>query len=171
MKALNLLCALALAAAPLVSAPAFAMSDNSSKKCKAGEKWDAKTKSCVKQNSQDTLYEKGRELAHSGRYQEAIDVLMTADRNDERVLNYLGYANRKLGRLDTGLAYYQAAIAIDPEYTLVREYLGEALLQKNDLDGALEQLAVIRDLCSSRACEEYQELSGHIATYIRKNAS
>ncbi|MEM9104387.1 MAG: hypothetical protein AAGC96_01930, partial [Pseudomonadota bacterium] len=63
--------------------------------------------------------------------------------------------------------YYRQAVAMDPEYTLVREYMGEALLQKDDLAGALEQLAEIRRLCESRTCDEYNTLSGKIATYIK----
>ena len=73
--------------------------------------------------------------------------------------------------MDEGLVYYRKALALDPEYTLVREYMGEALLQKGDLEGALEQLAEIRRLCNGRECAEYSDLSGMIAEYVKKTAS
>ena len=76
----------------------------------------------------DSLYEAGRDLAEQGRYGEAITVLsLAADKTDPRILNYLGYSHRKSGRVLVGLGYYQEALRHDPNYTLVREYMGEAL--------------------------------------------
>ena len=169
--------ALILSAGMLVSTPVLAAGsgDSNTPNCRAGLVWDKKAKKCVQKNSsldRDSIYSAGRKLAEAGRYDEAIDVLMIgADRGDKRILNYLGYSHRKAGRVEVGLTYYKQAIAIDPEYTLVREYMGEALLQKGDLKGALDQLAEIRRLCQSRECGEYQELSGHIADYIRNQSS
>jgi hypothetical protein len=40
----------------------------------------------------------------------------------------LGYSHRKEGRVKVGIGYYHEALLNDPNYTLVREYLGEALL-------------------------------------------
>lgn len=178
MKGSTLTLALLLSAGMAISTPVFAAgdggSDNTSTKCSSGKVWDKQQKKCVNQNSsidQDSLYEAGRRLAKAERYQEAIDVLMLASADDKRVLNYLGYSHRKMGRVDVGLTYYRQALALDPEYTLVREYLGEALLQKGDLTGALQQLSEIRRLCESRACSEYNELSGQIATYIKNQDS
>lgn len=178
MKAAILSTALLVSAGLLLSTPGFTAgsgggsSDNNP--CNAGWVWDKGQRKCVRQSSevdQESLYEAGRSLAHAGRYQEAIDVLKLASADDKRVLNYLGFATRKLGKVDEGLVYYHKALAIDPEYTLVREYMGEALLQKGDLEGALEQLAEIRRLCNGRGCAEYGELSGMIADYVRKTAS
>ena len=62
-------------------------------------------------------------------YDEAIKVLaLAADKTDPRILNYLGYSHRKAGRVLVGLGYYQEALRNDPDYTLVREYMGEAHL-------------------------------------------
>ena len=78
----------------------------------------------------DSIYEAGRDLAMAGRYDEAIAMLsLAADKTDPRILNYLGYSHRKSGRVLVGLGYYQEALRNDPNYTLVREYLGEAHLQ------------------------------------------
>ena len=70
-------------------------------------------------------------LARDGRYQEALDTLdLMQDPNTAEALNYRGYATRKLGRVDEGIGYYKQAVALDPNYTLVREYLGEAYVTK-----------------------------------------
>jgi tetratricopeptide (TPR) repeat protein len=53
-----------------------------------------------------------------------------------RVLNLIGYNTRKLGEVDKGLDYYHKALALDPNYLLAREYLGEGYLQKGDLASA-----------------------------------
>jgi hypothetical protein len=52
------------------------------------------------------------------------------DRHQARVLSSIGYSTRKLGDIDKGIDYYHQALAIDPNYTKVREYLGEAYLQR-----------------------------------------
>lgn len=168
-----------LSAGLMVTAPAMAAgsddSSSGSNKCFNGKVWSKSEKKCVDKNSsldQDSIYQAGRQLAEAGHYDEAIDVLsIGADRGDKRILNYLGYSHRKAGRIEVGLAFYRKALEIDPQYTLVREYMGEALLQKGDLKGALDQLAEIRRLCQGRGCGEYQELSGQIAEFINNQDS
>ena len=51
------------------------------------------------------------------------------------MLGSIGYSTRRLGDVDKGIGYYHQALAIDPGYTKVREYLGEAYLQKGDVEG------------------------------------
>ena len=65
---------------------------------------------------------------------------LAADKTDPRILNYLGYSHRKAGRVTVGLGYYQEALRHDPDYTLVREYMGEAYLQQGNVEAAKEQL-------------------------------
>jgi len=141
--------------------------------CKKGEVWDKKKEKCVKAQrgalDDESIYEAGRDLANAERYDEAIAVLeLAANPNDPRVLNYLGYSNRKLGRVELGLKYYKAALAAKPDYTLVREYLGEAHLQMGNLREAKEQLAEIERLCGGTTCEEYRDLSEEIAEFEQK---
>ncbi len=171
--------ALLVSASLMMPLPAYAAgggdSDSSTRNCKRGEVWDRKQRKCRPRSSSldnESLYQTGRQLAEAGRYEEAINVLsIGADRGDKRILNYLGYSHRKAGRIDVGLSYYRQALTIDPQYTLVREYMGEALLQKGDLSGALQQLSEIRRLCQGRDCGEYQELSGQIADFIKNQDS
>jgi tetratricopeptide (TPR) repeat protein len=143
--------------------------EKAEKKCKdtKGKVWNKKTKKCddAQEGSLDdeSIYETGRYLAKAGRYDEAITVLNSvANPNDKRVLNYLGYSYRKSGQIDVGMKYYQASLAIDPDYVLVREYLGEALIQKGDIAGAKAQLAEIEMRCG-KTCEPYVDLAEELA--------
>ena len=160
----------ALIASPLVVSSAFSAGDGNSgntTQCKDGKVWDKKQQKCVapKQGmlDDDSIYEAGRDLAMAGRYGEAITVLgLAADKTDPRILNYLGYSHRKSGRITVGLGYYQEALRIDPDYTLVREYLGEAYLQLGDVASAKNQLSEIEKRCGT-GCREYTILSDQLA--------
>lgn len=137
--------------------------------CKGGKVWDRKSQKCVvpKQGllDDDTLYEAGAMLADAGRYGEAITVLgYVAHKADPRVLNYLGYAHRKSGRITVGLGYYQEALRIDPDYVRAREYLGEAYLTLGDLPSARNQLGEIEKRCG-KDCREYAMLANQIAQH------
>ena len=136
------------------------------KKCPKGQVWDKAQKKCVVPGQgsldDDSIYAAGRALARAERYDEAIAVLsLAADKNDPRMLNYLGFSHRKAGRVLVGLGYYQEALRIDPNYTLVREYMGEAYLALGDFEAAKEQLAEIEKRCG-RDCPEYADLAVEI---------
>jgi tetratricopeptide (TPR) repeat protein len=116
--------------------------------CENGQIWDEKKAECVNPQSgalsDDTLYGAARELAYDGQYDNALKVLAVAEnQNDPRILNYKGFANRKAGRMEEGMAYYQAALAIDPDYILARSYMGQALVSEGDFLGARDQLLEI----------------------------
>lgn len=143
-------------------------------KCKDGEVWDPEAKTffgkgkCVdaasvakpKTDKQSMIYDYGRTLAKAGEYERAIVALRLApDQEDPRVLNYLGYSHRKLGRMDEALGYYRAAVAQNPDFSLVREYLGEAYVQLGQLEAARGQLSEIERICGGRACGEYRDLA------------
>ncbi|MBX4865623.1 tetratricopeptide repeat protein [Rhizobium bangladeshense] len=155
-------------AASVFSGPVFAVgNDNSTMPtCKKGEIYDQKTKKCVKQQGANVSDENRTDYAYSlakaGRYEEALAMLDTVkDQNSAEVLNYRGYATRKLGRTDEGISYYLQSVKMDPQYAKVREYLGEAYVIKGRLDLAKEQLNTIMTICGT-ACEEYQDLNAAI---------
>ena len=162
--------AAALALSPLAVSTAFSAgsggsSGSSSPTCSNGKVWNKKQKKCMPPQAvdDDSLYEAGRDLAMQGRYGEAIEVLsLAADKTDPRILNYLGYSHRKAGRITVGLGYYQEALRIDPDYTLVREYLGEAYLQLGDVDAAKSQLTEIEKR-KGKGSREYVLLANEIA--------
>src|SRR6266700_3861587 len=131
--------------------------------CPPGEVFDARSNGCVKQRS-DVLPDKALTdyayaLAKEERYAEALDVLnLLHNKNTPEALNYRGYATRKLGRVDEGIAYYKKSVALDPHYAQVREYLGEAYVIKGDIGNAKAQLRVIKTICGT-GCEAYTHLA------------
>lgn len=137
--------------------------------CKRGRAWSSSRCSCVRSSSDlvsdEDLLTEAVVLAKHERFSEALDLLNRIKNRDQApVLNYIGYTTRKLGRIDEGIVYYQKALAIDPDYTLAREYLGEGLLTRGDLEGAKRQLAEISKRCGN-TCHEYEELFEEIRNY------
>jgi tetratricopeptide (TPR) repeat protein len=155
--------AAASALAIAFSAPAFAAgsdsgnspgadkgSDKMTNKCKHGMVYSEGKKKCVKADKSsmnDTqLFEIARELAYAGQYENAIIVLKAAkNQNDPRILNYMGFANRKAGRVDLAMTFYQKALAIDGNYLLARSYMGQGLIVQGKIEEARAQLIEIRD--------------------------
>ena len=120
-----------------------------SEDCKKGEIWDEKTSLCVAPEktgmTDDQRFLAVRELAYAGRPDDALRVLhsMTEGRTD-RVLTYLGFANRKAGRLEEGLSYYAEALIRNPDNIQARSYLGQAYVEMNELVLASAELDQIR---------------------------
>jgi Flp pilus assembly protein TadD len=81
--------------------------------------------------------------------------------NTPRALNYRGFATRKLGRTEEGIGYYLQSVALDPNYTQVREYLGEAYVVEGKIELAKVQLATLGRLCGTD-CEDYEDLANAI---------
>jgi tetratricopeptide (TPR) repeat protein len=135
--------------------------------CGKGEVWDSRSQRCVKAENgvlpDKEFAENAIVLAKAGRYQEALAVLdLLQDPNTAVALNYRGFATRKLGRLEEGIGYYLKSVALDPNYAQVREYLGEAYVQKGDMARAKAQLQKIETICGT-GCEEYTDLAEAIA--------
>lgn len=170
-----------LIAIPLVTAPVIAAGGGGGggtppptpvKKCPKGEvlkknKLTGK-KECKKVEAgittDDELYEAARALAYAEQYDEAIVLLeLASNRNDPRILNYLGFSHRNAGRFEVGMGYYQEALKRDPDYVLARSYMGQALLQNGDRVGATVQLVEIE----KRAGKDnwpYESLASALAT-------
>jgi tetratricopeptide (TPR) repeat protein len=170
--AIILASAIAVSGASFVPAYAAGEGGGDTPTCAAGKIYDKATKKCVAKQSSliddDDIYANGRALAHQGRYDEAITVLSLAkDKNDPRILNYLGFSHRKAGRVTVGLGYYGEALRIDPDYVLVREYLGEAHLMLGDVAAARLQLSEIGKRCGT-GCAEYRDLAAQIDAAVAK---
>ena len=141
--------------------------DTDNTTCQAGEVYDARSMRCVKQQAgvlpDEALADYAYVLAKAERYGEALTVLnLMQNPNTAKALNYRGYATRKLGRLDEGIKYYRKSVKLDPRYAQVREYLGEAYVQKGELARAKAQLRAIEGICGTE-CEEYEDLAKAIA--------
>jgi tetratricopeptide (TPR) repeat protein len=87
------------------------------------------------------------------------------NQNDPRVLNMMGYSNRKAGRLEIGITYYRKALAIDPNFVLAREYLGEGYVAAGRIDLAQIELNEIKNRAGVNS-EEYRDLSKAITTGV-----
>lgn len=145
---------IALIATSLVlsnASASLAMDDSATPKpvkCENGQVYDEKTKACVTSESNliddDTRFEAARSFAYAGQYQHAITALEAiGNQNQARVLNMLGYSNRKIGNKDLAMDYYTTALALDPNYLLARAYMGQALANEGNFEAARDQLLEI----------------------------
>lgn len=97
---------------------------------------------------------------NEGRYEAALADLSSAAAvfgPHPDILTYQGFANRKLGRSETAVGYYRAALALDPQHRGANEYLGEFYVERGDLPAARRQLAKLERICTF-GCEEAEEL-------------
>jgi tetratricopeptide (TPR) repeat protein len=104
-------------------------------------------------------FKAAKQLIEAEQYVEAIAALEALNKpEDPRVLNWLGFSNRKLGNTDEAILLYTRALTIAPDFTPAHEYLGEAYIQGNDIPKAQAQLATIEQLCGNQSCKEYKLL-------------
>ena len=115
--------------------------------CSEGLIFDDDQGKCVPpEDATDTqagLYRDMRELAANGRYDEAAYVLDVMEPSDG-VLTYRGFLARKRGDWIGAVAYYEAALAANPDNLLARSYYGMGLAEHGNTKAAREQLAEIR---------------------------
>ncbi len=122
---------------------------DTTKTCRGKRVWDAEKGRCVrpKQSSlnQDELFDAARELAYAGRIIDAQAVLAAIpDQADDRVLTYWGFTQRKLGNLPLANAFYEQAIAQNPDNLLARSYMGQGFVEEGQFGLALAQWQQIR---------------------------
>lgn len=111
------------------------------------------------------LYVAAVRLINEARYLEAIASLYDAQGAvgpHPDILNYLGYAHRKLGRMEEAKSWYAQALAINPDHLGANEYLGELYLEIGDLAAARRQLAKLDALCAF-GCAEREDLARLLA--------
>ena len=114
--------------------------------------------------SATTRIKKAKKLEKKGKiekskklYSEALKYLYKANKENPAnpdILNYLGFANRKVDNFKDAEIYYLMGLEIDPKHVGINEYLGELYVQTNQIDKANERLAVLKN-CN---CDEYNEL-------------
>jgi tetratricopeptide (TPR) repeat protein len=130
----------------------------------AGWIYSETQKKCVKHQALNDgeLYTEGRALALAGSYDSALDALQAVKNKDSMTLTMTGYATRKLGNYDQGVAYYQQALAIDANNINTHEYLGEAYAEKGHPDLAQAELVKVAAL-GGIASEQYRDLAAAIS--------
>ncbi len=151
------------------AAPAAPTTAPTQMKCKVGEvvkmmkKNGKMAKKCVKATAgiipDNELYAQGYLLAKTGEYDWALTAFnaMTNKQTPE-TLTMIGYSNRKAGRLEIAVSYYDQALAIQPDYVKAREYLGEGYVAAGRIDLAKLQLAEIAKRAGTSS-EEYIDLA------------
>ncbi|MDB5872531.1 MAG: tetratricopeptide repeat protein [Ramlibacter sp.] len=121
----------------------------------------------------DPQYSQAVALIQAHEYAKAIPLLnayVSRAGNDADAYNYLGYASRKSGDVQSAFTYYNKALAINPKHRGVHEYIGEAYLMTGNLPKAEEHLKVLDGLCRF-SCEEYRDLKASIASYKSKQTA
>jgi tetratricopeptide (TPR) repeat protein len=89
----------------------------------------------------------------------AIPLLFEVDAKHPRypeVLNWLGFAHRKLKDYPNAKRFYDAALAIDPDYLPALEYQGMWFIETGDIPAAKRNLERLMSLCAG--CEETGDL-------------
>ena len=113
----------------------------------------------------DATYVQAVALINEGRYEPAIalleDALWSAGPHPD-LLTYLGFASRKLGRIDTARRWYGQALAVAPNHRGALEYYGELKLLQGDRAGALDHLARLERVCGY-GCVQADELRAQIS--------
>ena len=90
--------------------------------------------------------------------------VLAATPDNADALNLMGFSERKMGKMDESLEYYNKALALNPKHLGANEYLGELYLDMKNVDKAKERLAVLMNACGG-TCEEYTELKEKIDQY------
>lgn len=139
--------------------------------CDANAKGSEAWRACIAEStsvrrSDAELFYAGYWLAKSGQYREALVYLRQAKNPDDRVLTYIGFATRKLGRTQEAFRHYRAALQQNPDAVVTRSYLGEAYLSIGALEKAKGELVEIATRCGKR-CAPYQALADAVAHYER----
>lgn len=104
-------------------------------------------------------------LINKHRYAEALTVLARAEAAagpHPDIFNYMGFASRHLRRYDSAIAYYRAALTLDPDHVGATEYLGELYLELGKTAEANQQLARLDELCPF-GCAAREELARWIS--------
>lgn len=128
--------------------------NNSGSKVKKLSSYESAVKRIQKAKKYDL---KGKDKKAQKYFNEALKFLYKANKEkpfDPDTLNYLGFANRKVGNLKDAEIYYLMGLEIKPDHVGINEYLGELYVNTNRIDQAKTRLKVLES-CS---CEEYQEL-------------
>jgi Flp pilus assembly protein TadD len=125
-----------------------------------------------KDASLEADYAQAEYLIKSDKCDEAISLLENVVAKNAKhadALNYLGYCHRKAGRKDQAMAFYQKALAVDPNHLGVHEYLGELYLMMDDLPKAEAQVAKLKTLCP-QSCTQLEDLEDAVAAYKAKKS-
>jgi Flp pilus assembly protein TadD len=121
-------------------------------------------------NAADADFVAGKSAIQAKAWQAAItsfSKVVVREPNNADAHNYLGYANRWLGKMDESFKHYNVALKLDPDHKGANEYIGVAYLKVNQPEKAKGHLARLEKICGKK-CEEYEDLAKAIAAYQAK---
>ncbi|MFM9974270.1 MAG: tetratricopeptide repeat protein [Beijerinckiaceae bacterium] len=104
-------------------------------------------------------YQAAVKLIKAENYSAAIPILNKLDSvypKQPELLNWLGYAHRKLKDYPNAKRFYDAALAVEPTYRPALEYQGMWFIETGDIASAKANLAKLMAICAS--CEETGDL-------------
>lgn len=105
-----------------------------------------------------------RALLLSGKFQEAIAVLRALnDDGNPDVAASIGYAYGRIGRLGDAKAWYDKALATNPDHVWALAYTGIWRVEQGDVPNAQRDLEKVAALCGGTGCIAYRELAEAIA--------
>jgi tetratricopeptide (TPR) repeat protein len=109
-----------------------------------------------------------RTLVLDGQYAAGIAAMQALGFDDHPdIATYVGFAARKLGRIEEAKSWYQRALAADPNHKLALSFQGMLRAEQGDMVGAQADLVRIGRLCGNTNCNEYLALQGVIAARVR----
>jgi Flp pilus assembly protein TadD len=115
----------------------------------------------------DPDFAAGKQAIEAKDWSAAIKSFSSAALRDTRnadIENYLGFAYRNSGDLDSAFRHYEKALTLSPRHRGAHEYVGEAYLMAGNLPKAEEHLAKLKEICLV-PCEEYDDLRKKVEEY------
>jgi len=104
-------------------------------------------------------YRAAREMILAGRYEAGIKAMHALGRDDHAdIANYIGYANRKLGRYEDSKLWYEAALKADPQHARTWSYYGMWHAEQGNRLMAEDYLQKVKLICHSEKCTEFKQL-------------
>jgi len=125
--------------------------------CSTGTVWAMGSSSS--ESKSDAGFRKAEKAVKAKEFDKAIPLLqdvLKEDPTNADALNYLGYSQRKTGKLDDAMKNYNAALAAKPDHKATLEYQGELFLMLNDKTSAEANLEKLKQLC--KRCDEREAL-------------
>jgi tetratricopeptide (TPR) repeat protein len=132
---------------------------------KQGGQQKSQKKKKDKQSEQELRdgYRRAHALIMDGQYEAGIAAMRALGHDDNpEIANYLGYANRKLGRYDDSKYWYEKALAADPNHVRTWSYYGMWHAEQGNVLMAQEYLQKVKLICGNETCEEFVKLKGVI---------
>ena len=134
-------------------------SDNKKKKKKEQSSVPADSQQKVAEQKFLAGYRAARALILAGQYEAGIAAMHALGHDDHPdVANYIGYADRKLGKYDDSKFWYEKALAADPNHVRTWSYYGMWQMEQGNRLKAEDFLAKVKLICGNTDCIEYKQL-------------